>query len=302
MAAPCAPRAQAQTSPAIYVVLGVDRDGRSSAKWREMIHDRLSAAEFDSVEALVHPLTPGEEAWVTLIESRQSDWTRQIASLVAPFEPSSPPNAALVVLGNRGGSDAFAADASTIGFDLSELSASYGAAGELKNTDLIDRLFRHVYTHLMQKAWFRAHPWRADTPLQRAIVDIWLEGQGNYYSLSAQWRSNNGVRSELAASALSTLEPRFVARVAALACARTEAEPSLRTGLSSGRFDQKWGALPVALWLEDERARSLDALQTLVRAGPLGIWDLATRHLPEPLARALNEARAQELACDSTGR
>jgi len=234
---------------------------------------------------------------VALIESRRVVWAREIPALAVPFSPVLPPAQALIVLANRGGADAFAHDSTTIGFDLAELQTSYGDARRRENTDLIDRLFRHEYTHLMQKAWFRRHPWHADTPLQAALLDIWLEGQGNYYSLSARWRGTGGRRADATQLALSALEPRFVVRLSALACAQPEQAQSLRKGLSSGPFDQKWGALPIALWLEDERPASLEALRRFVLAGPAGVWKLADRHLPEALRRALTEVRAVDSAC-----
>lgn len=292
----------AQAVPTVQVASGVTVGGGSTERWLTMVRGRLSSTDYDSVAAIRQVLTDGESAWVALIESRRAAWAREIPTLAMLFSPVTPPARALIVLGNRGGSDAFAHDSTTIGFDLAQLQVSYGAATEPRNTDLIDRLFRHEYTHPMQKAWFLLHPWRAESPLQAALVDIWLEGQGNYYSLSERWRSQKGRRTETTQIALSALEPRFVVRLSALACAPPEQVPLLRQGLSSGRFDQKWGALPIALWLEDERPASLEALRKLVVAGPSGVWDLAARHLPEQLRRALGEARALESACASAGR
>lgn len=231
----------AQSVPTVQVVSGVTGGGGSTERWLTMVRGRLSSTDYDSVAAIRQVLMDGESAWAALIESRRAAWAREIPTIAMPFSPAPPPARALIVLGNRGGSDAFAHDSATIGFDLAQLQASYGAAGEPRNTGLIDRLFRHEYTHLMQKAWFRLHPWRADSPLQAALVDIWLEGQGNYYSLSERWRSQEGRRAEAAQLALSALEPRFVVRLSALACALPAQAPLLRQGLSTSRFDQKWG-------------------------------------------------------------
>lgn len=85
---------------------------------------------------------------------------------------------------NRGGEDAFTHDPHAIGFDVERLNALYGDAESDRNAVLIDHLFRHEYTHLLQKAWVRDHPLRTDTPLRSALADMWLEGLGNYYSLS----------------------------------------------------------------------------------------------------------------------
>jgi hypothetical protein len=287
----------AQSAPTVQLVSGVTADGSATGLWLAMIRSRLSTTEYDSVAAIRRVLTERDSEWVALIESRRVAWAREIPALALPFSPVAPPARAVIVLSNRGGADAFAHDSTTIGFDLAELQTSYGAARRPENIDLIDRLFRHEYTHLMQKAWFREHPWHADSPLQAALVDIWLEGQGNYYSLSERWRSTDGRRAEATQLALSVLEPRFIVRLSALACAQPDQVRSLRKGLSSGSFDQKWGALPIALWLEDERPASLEALRRFVLAGPAGVWEFADRHLPAPLRRALAEVRAVDAAC-----
>jgi hypothetical protein len=289
----------AQSSPTVQLVPGVTADGAATAQWLAMIRSRLSSTEYDSVAAIRHVLTDRESEWMALIESRRVAWAREIPALAMPFSPVLPPARALIVLANRGGGDAFAHDSTTIGFDLAELQTNYGPARAPGNTDLIDRLFRHEYTHLMQKAWFLRHPWQANSPLQEALVDLWLEGQGTYYSLSERWRRTDGRRSEATQLALSALEPRLIVRLSALACAQPEQARSLRKGLSSGQFDQKWGALPIALWLEDERPASLEALRRFVLAGPAGVWELADHHLPEPLRRALAEVRAVDTACTS---
>ncbi len=213
------------------------------------------------------------------------------------LQPIAPPVEVLIVLGNRGTSDAFTHDPTTIGFNLAALQAGYGGAGLGENGDRIDRFFRHEFVHLLQKAWLSVHPWVADSPVRSALLEIWAEGLGNYYSLSDRWMSQDGARSAAAASALAELEPRFVARLSALACTSPEAAAPLTADLSWGRFDQKWGALTAALWLEAEQKRSAAALRDFFRTGPGAVWDLADRHLPDALGAVLDEARAAETLC-----
>lgn len=161
----------------------------------------------------------------------------------------------------------------------------------------MDRFFRHEFVHLLQKAWLPTHPWEMDTPLRTAVWEIWAEGLGNYYSLSARWRSGDGRRSEVAARTLAVLEPRFVARLAALACARPAAAAALTRDLSWGKFERKWGALTAALWLEEEPKAPAEALRRFVAAGPAGVWDLADRHLPGALRAVLLEGRTADSLC-----
>jgi hypothetical protein len=261
-----------------------------------MIRLRHAEAELRSLAAMRRPLTAGERAWADLVHAREAAWEREVHGLAADFEPVAPPVRVEIVLGNRGGSDAFVNDPA-IGFDLAALHEVYGAADLPENADRIDRLFRHEYVHLLQKAWLRERPYATDSPLRAAVAEIWAEGMGNYHSLSARWKADDGRPSAAAAEARAVLEPRLVARISALACAPPERAAGLTADLSTGRFDEKWGALPAALWLEAETARSEHALRDFVLAGPNGVWGLAARNLAEPLRTALEEARAAASLC-----
>jgi hypothetical protein len=205
------------------------------------------------------------------------------------------------VVGNRGGEDAFTHDARTIGFDLSRLEAEYGDARDAENLARIDRFFAHEYTHLLQKAWLAEHPQPQSTPFERAELAIWLEGVGNYYSLSPRWRSRGAAEAEPARAALAELEPVFVERMKALACASPEQEAAATRDLSTGPFSKKWGALTVALWLDRETRRSPAALRDFVQAGAPASLALAGRHLPRAARAELEAARARSRSCTATG-
>jgi hypothetical protein len=280
----------------LNVTVAVTKDGRAAGRWLAMIRPRLTEAELRAIGPLRKPLSPAERAWADLIRSRETVWEGEIPVLAADFEPVAPPARVEIVLGNRGGPDAFVSDP-VIGFDLGALQAAYGAAALPENAERIDRLFRHEYVHLLQKAWLRERPYATDSPLRAALAEIWAEGMGNYRSLSARWRADDGRPSAAAAEARAVLEPRLVARISALACAPPQRAAELTADLSTGRFDEKWGALPAALWLEAETARSRRALRDFVLAGPDGVWGLAARHLAEPLRTALEEARAAASLC-----
>jgi hypothetical protein len=241
--------------------------------------------------------TAEELAWRDLIRERAKRWEPEIPALALLFDPVSAPARATIVLGNRGGEDAFTHDSVTIGFDLAALQANYGDAGQPVNQDRIDRFFRHEYTHLMQKAWLVTHLWAPSTPFDAALLDIWLEGLGNYYSLSERWKTVNGAPSESAARALAVLVPRLVERMSALACTTREEGEVLMADLSMGRFDRKWGALPVALWLERDQSESPDALRRFVLAGPAGVWTLIERHVAQDQTARLRAAREKAVNC-----
>jgi len=287
----------ADARPTLEAVLGVQPDGGATGQWLEMIRKRLPAVDYSAIAASKVQLTGDEREWVDLIQSRTAAWQGRRSDLIAPYAPTSPPRHVLIVMGNRGGSDAFTHDAVTIGFDLSALAAAYGDASLPENADRIDRLFDHEYTHLMQKAWLVDHPYLADSPMRAALLDIWLEGLGNHRSLSTRWRAADGRLSQTAEDALAPLKPRFVARMSALACASPQDAETLTKDLSQGRFQSKWGALPAALWLDMEASQDPGALRGFVLGGPEEVWNLAARHLPAPLSDVLAEARRASSLC-----
>jgi len=281
----------------VRVLAGFTESGTATAQWLTMLRRRVPDADAESWARQIKPPTAAERAWLVLIRARAREWPHEIRAVAAPFHPVPPPADVVIVVGNRGGEDAFTHDPTTIGFDLSALERVYGQADATGNADRLDRFFRHEYTHLMQKAWRAAHPVTADTPLDRALAEIWAEGLGNYYSLAGRWRSVGGGPSPAASETLAVLGPRFVTRIAALACVRPDVADGLTADLSWGRFDRKWGALPVALWLEQEVAASEDVLRAFVRAGPEGVWELAQRHLSPSLAAVISEARVAATLC-----
>ena len=58
-------------------------------------------------------------------------------------------------------------------------------------------------------------------------------------------------------------------------------------GLSMGPFDEKWGALTVALWLAQDVERKESGLERWIEAGPQGVLTLARKYLPAALAQQL---------------
>lgn len=244
----------------------------------------LLVVQFRLVETVDSP-------WTDLIRSRTAHWQTETEQLAQNFAPVRPPEVVSIAIRTGGARDAFTIDAQTIAFDVSRLQALYGDATLPENRERIDRFFRHEYVHLLQKAWLKEHPYPADTPLRVALLGIWTEGLGNYYSLSPRWR---GRESEAARRTLERLEPRFVARLAALACGSRDSA-RLLADLSEGRFEEKWGALPAALWLEAEG--SPDAIRAFIVAGPAGVWSFAETHLPADSRAILREARAAAALC-----
>ena len=288
-----------QGAPRLGVVVDIGDDGTAGHSWLAILRSRLSDSAYSAIMDARRPLTAPERRWAQLIRARALEWAGEIESLATSFAPIRAPSSVMIVLGNRGGEDAFVHDRRTIGFDLAALERNYGGAGLPENAARIDRFFRHEYVHLLQKGWLDAHPAASATPIDRALADIWAEGLGNFYSLSSRWRAPGGGLSDHARRTLATLEPRFVARLAALTCASPAVTASLMTDLSAGPFAEKWGALPAALWLAGETADSAGALRRFVAAGPPGVWALAERRMDPGLSVVLGEIRAVAARCVS---
>jgi hypothetical protein len=293
--APAAAPAQPATSFELWVEVGAN--GAPGDLWLEMLRKRLPPSEVTAAAALRRPISADERAWIEAIRSRLRYWPDRLPELAAPFEPVTPPAEVRIVLGNRGGDDAFTHEPTTIGFDLSRLADEYGDASTAENLGRIDRLFEHEYTHLLHKAWAPAHPQPGESPFELALVEMWTEGLGNYRSMSERWRATAGNYSRPARNALDDLAPVLVERLTALACATPEQARPLTADLARGPFEKKWGALPVALWLDAEASSSPESLRRFVQEGVAGLTALASRRLPPPLAARFEAARAASRAC-----
>lgn len=283
--------------PSLELWIEVGGDGAPGPLWMEMLGRRLAPEELAQAAELRRPLTDDQRAWADAIRARLRFWTERMAPLAEPFEPVSLPEEVRLVLGNRGGDDAFNHDPTTIGFDLERLAELYGDAAKEENRTRLDRFFDHEYSHLLQKAWLSAHPQPMATPFELALVEMWTEGFGNYRSMSERWRATTGTYSRPARGALDRLEPILVERLAALACARPEQAAPLVADLSRGPFDRKWGALPVALWLDAEAGIAAEAPRRFVQEGVAALTALALRRLPPELGVRLQAAQAQSRAC-----
>lgn len=284
------------SDPGIAVVSGSRADGSSTDLWLAMLRRRLPPAQYDSVAAIRRGRTAEEEAWANLIGTRTAGWPRLSRPLLALFD-STRVDSVRVVLGNRGGEDAFTHDSLTIGFDLAALYRVYGPAADPGNADRLDRFFRHEFVHLLQKRWLARHPFPLTSPYRTALFDAWAEGLGNYFSLSPQWQPTDHIPSARTTRVLADLEPRFARHMAALACADSATAQPLLATLSSGPFEQKWGALPVALWLLADGDTNPTALRSFAQAGPPGVWELASRHLPRGLGGSLPDPRRGAGTC-----
>lgn len=268
---------------ALLLHLGISEHGAATSAWREAIRDRHEENELAQILAGTKKFSEEESQWAELITNKIARWQGMIDSLRIPFENVTPPDTVRMLLGNRGGGDAFTYAPMTICFDLSELQQYYGAAANNDNRSRIDRFFAHEFTHILHKAWRKQRGVEFKSPFEFALWECLTEGLGNYRSLSNKWLRADWTLTPHAQDVLQRLQPIFVERLAALEHA-TEAEAAkLMEGLSSGPFEKKWGALTTALWLAQEARGDDRHLRKWVEAGPWGVLVLAQKHLPEAL-------------------
>jgi hypothetical protein len=271
----------------LIVRLGQHSDGRPTEEWMRAIAGYNNEQSLHKISRTSTPITEEQSLWAELIEQRAVLWPDHIEKLRIPFPGISPPEVVAIVLGNVGGSDAFIAENRNIAFDLSRMQSLYGSANSPSNTDRADRFFAHEFTHLLHKEWRRVNKPKIETPLEQALWGCLAEGLGNYRSLSARWADARGDLSPHAKEVLARLQPILVERLSALEHASVNEADVLMNGLSMGPFEEKWGALPVALWLALEARDDESVLQKWVDAGPWGVLDLAAKYLPADLADRL---------------
>lgn len=271
----------------LVVRLGQQFDGRPSEEWMRAIARYNNEQSLLEISRTSTPLTKEQSLWAALIERRAVLWPDHIDDLRIPFPGISPPEVVAIVLGNVGGSDAFIAENRNIAFDLSRMQSLYGSANLPSNIDRADRFFAHEFTHLLHKEWRSVNEPKIESYLEQALWGCLTEGLGVYRSMSARWTDTQGKLSPHAKEVLARLQPVLVERLSALEHASADDVDELMNGLSMGPFEEKWAALPVALWLALEARGDDRALQKWVDAGPWGIVDLAAKHLPEDLAEEL---------------
>jgi hypothetical protein len=269
--------ATAGATPRFEVVVAVAADDTATPLWQAMLAARIGADAAQRHAAEARPVSASEQAWVDLIRRQAGLLPAEWPSLQTPFAPAQAPEAIRIVIGNRGGEDAFVHDARTIGFDAARLQAEYGPADDPENVARALRFLRHESTHLLQRAWLAQRPPWPDDPWSRTLLHLWKEGHGNLHSLSDRWwivdadANPAGRYSDLAEDTLAQLVPTLVGRLGALACADPRHVPNLEQGLSMGPFARKWGAVPMALWLKRAQSRHPQALRDFVQAGPAGV-------------------------------
>ena len=114
-----------------------------------------------------------------------------------------------------------------------------------------------------------------------------------YRSLSQKWLPIAGKLPSLSLSTLEQLYPEFVNNLVLVKIndqLSTEEKNRIQARLSRGPVNQKWGALPMGLWLAMEAAESENKLVGWNELGLDGVIKLALKYLPEECKVRLQEA------------
>ena len=130
----------------IVIVAGSNPDGSATGAWLEVLRQRLGPESYDSVAGIRRVRSLAEAAWAQLIATRAAGWPEALGSLPSLFQLPTP-RRIRVVVGDRGGDDAFTHDSTTVGFDVAALQRTYGNADLPENSARLDRFFRHEFVH-----------------------------------------------------------------------------------------------------------------------------------------------------------
>lgn len=255
-------------------------------EWKDALITRMSKERIDSFGNLQRPLSPDELAWKKMIESKATVWNGYRDSLALPFKNIVLADTITVLLGYLGDDDAFTYRSQSVCLDLTALYRAYGKADLLENSNRIDRIFAHEYTHLLHKAWMTKKGYIPVSFKDSILWECWYEGIGMYRSLSDKWLLANDSLPAITRTALAELYPVFTDRMIAVnkrTHLSTAEKQALNARLSRGPVDKKWGAFTVAAWLMLEAKGDDENLIKWINKGPTAVIQLAQKYLPEKL-------------------
>ncbi len=275
--------AHVQSADTLIVKLGI-ADDRISKEWQGAIARRMNHQMLDSMVRLSRPVTNEEQKWIRLIESKAGRWNEFRDSLAVPFQGIGMSDTIYTLLGYQGVDDGFTYKFQTVCFDVTALHRAYGSADLPVNDNRIDRLFAHEYTHLIHKVWADKENLRLASYRDSILWECLYEGIGMYRSLSARWFPLNDSLPVITNDALHRLYPIFTERLTAIensANLTMTEKIRLHSNLSRGAVANKWGALPVAIWLALEAEGDDTKLIPWIQKGPEGVIQLARKYLDE---------------------
>lgn len=274
--------AAASRTRSLGVRLGLDAAGYPTRRWINAIEGRIDDATLARIRVTPHPLSTEDKAWIEAVRRIGQGWSTRLSELDAPFRGlATPPRHPFVLLGNQGGDDGFTSGPDTIAMDLRSLQQAYGDPSAPGTEGIVRRLLSHEYTHLLIRPWLDLcgwnDAWAAGSPYLRALRTLYNEGIAGLRSIEdPRWTSPDGVPTPLARDTLVMLQPKMVERLTALAQdPPAEVAQGLLRNISQGRLSDKWGSMPIALWLAQASRFDPNRLGYYVAQKPDGILQLA---------------------------
>ena len=269
------------STPKILVKLCVENN-KISKDWRNVLTTRQSKTNLDSLSKVKKYLSKEEKEWYELISSRTNRWDQIRDSLKAPFGETYINDTIYVFLGYQGRDDGFTYQFQTVCFDLTALFRQYGSAKDSINTNRMDRIFAHEYTHLLSKEWAKKKELKLPTFRDSILWQCIYEGIGMYRSMSPKWFPVGDSLSNVSSKTFEKLYPIFSQRLIAIDTLKKLSKNDkrkLNKNLSRGSMKQKWGALPVGVWLAMEADGNDENLIKWIDKGPDAIIPLAKKYL-----------------------
>lgn len=278
-------------NPQIELSVSVRQDGTAESLWAEGSATQVGVEEAERLVRARLPLSSFAADWLNVLDQSAHEFATRFRKIADRFDVE--PINAVIVAGNRGSSDAFGWLPNYIGINVQAFADAYGPP-DSESADRLGRIAAHEYLHLLTYAHYPDHERYRQTPIDRALWTMFFEGIGDFVSVSARWLPNqNGDDSPAASEALAILEPLLVERLERLVDATETEEPALRENIASGRFDRKWGSLPVALWLHREARACGDeaTLRAALRLQRRGVLALAERNVDDRYRHRISNIR-----------
>ena len=256
-------------------------DNSYSPEWKKALEPRMPQPRLDSLASIERELTSEEKAWLDLIRSKLDQWNSMRDSLVVPFNKTKTPDVIYVMIGFLWKDDGFTFGLNTVCLDVTALFQNYGAASLEENSNRIDRIFAHEFTHLIHKNWVQENKVVIKTFRDSILWECLYEGIGMYRSLNARWFPKNGVVPKDTETALKQLTPIFINKLDLIESKNEfthDEKEKINANLSRGPVNKKWGAFPVAIWLLLEANGNDKNLRVWIEKGPNGILELAEKY------------------------
>jgi hypothetical protein len=257
-------------------------DGTYTTDWKKAVASRMSKSRLDSLSSIKRELSREEKAWEALIKSKVGSWNLMRDSLRVPFGQTSTPDVIYVMVGFMWKDDGFTYGLNTVCFDVTAMFQNYGPASLAENSNRIDRIFAHEFTHVVHKNWLIQNNIEIKTFRDSFLWECLYEGIGMYRSLNARWFPKNGLLPEETQNALNELQPIFREKIKEInskaSFSKAEKE-KINSNLSHGPVLKKWGAFPVAIWLYLEANGDDKKLRQWIQKGPGGIILLSEKYL-----------------------